>query len=36
LVKKVAAELGYADAFHFSRTFKKVLGLSPEAFRRLR
>lgn len=36
LVKQVAAELGFADAFHFSRTFKKVLGLAPEAFRRLR
>jgi AraC-like DNA-binding protein len=36
LVKKVAAELGFADAFHFSRAFKKVLGVSPEGFRRLR
>jgi len=36
LVKQVAAELGFADAFHFSRTFKKVLGVSPAAFRRLR
>jgi AraC-like DNA-binding protein len=36
LVKQVAAELGFADAFHFSRAFKKVLGVSPEAFRRLR
>jgi AraC-like DNA-binding protein len=36
LVKQVAAELGYDDPFHFSRAFKNVLGLSPEAFRRLR
>ena len=36
LVKQVAAELGFADAFHFSRAFKKVLGVSPEGFRRLR
>jgi AraC-like DNA-binding protein len=36
LVKQVAAELGFADAFHFSRAFKKVLGISPEGFRRLR
>ena len=36
LVKKVAAELGFADAFHFSRTFKRVLGVSPKAFRRVR
>ncbi len=36
LVKQVAAELGFADAFHFSRAFKKLLGVSPEGFRRLR
>ena len=36
LVKQVAAELGYADPFHFSRTFKNVFGLSPEAFRQVR
>lgn len=36
LVKQVAAELGFEDPFHFSRTFKKTFGLSPEAFRRLR
>jgi AraC-like DNA-binding protein len=36
LVKQVAAEAGYEDPFHFSRTFKNVFGISPEAFRRLR
>jgi AraC-like DNA-binding protein len=36
LVKQVAAELGFDDPFHFSRAFKNFLGLSPEAFRRLR
>ena len=36
LVKQVAAELGFADAFHFSRAFKKALGISPDGFRRLR
>ncbi len=35
-VKQVAAELGFDDPFHFSRAFKNVFGLSPEAFRRLR
>jgi AraC-like DNA-binding protein len=35
LVKQVAAELGFNDPFHFSRAFKSILGLSPEAFRRL-
>jgi AraC-like DNA-binding protein len=36
LVKQVAAELGFDDAFHFSRAFKNVLGISPGIFRRLR
>jgi AraC-like DNA-binding protein len=36
LIKQVAAELGFSDPFHFSRAFKSVFGLSPEAFRRLR
>ena len=36
LVKQVAAELGFEDPFHFSRAFKNVIGLSPEAFRRVR
>lgn len=36
LIKQVAVELGFADPFHFSRSFKNLLGLSPEAFRRLR
>ena len=24
--------LGFADAFHFSRTFKRIYGISPERF----
>jgi AraC-like DNA-binding protein len=36
LVKQVAEEAGYSDAFHFSRVFRTVLGLAPAAFRRLR
>ena len=36
LVKQVARETGFADPFHFSRVFKNFLGLSPEAFRRIR
>ena len=36
LVKQVAAEAGFADAFHFSRVFRSVLGLSPAAFKKLR
>jgi AraC-like DNA-binding protein len=29
LVKQVAARLGFADAFQFSRAFKRVYGVSP-------
>jgi len=36
LVKEVAVSLGYTDAFHFSRAFKAVFGISPQAFRRLK
>lgn len=36
LVKQVAAALDFDDACHFSRAFKSVFGMSPEAFRRLR
>jgi AraC-like DNA-binding protein len=36
LVKQVAEEAGFSDPFHFSRVFKSVLGLSPDAFRKMR
>ncbi|HXR48744.1 MAG TPA: AraC family transcriptional regulator [Candidatus Limnocylindrales bacterium] len=36
LVKQAAEESGFADPFHFSRVFRKVLGMSPAAFRILR
>jgi AraC-like DNA-binding protein len=36
LVKQVSHELGFSDPFHFSRAFKSVFGVSPDAFRRLR
>jgi len=32
--KQIAAQLGYADPFAFSKQFKKVVGQSPAAFRR--
>lgn len=32
-VKEIAAEVGYADEFYFSRLFKGRTGLSPSAFR---
>jgi len=36
LVKQVAERAGFGDQFHFSRAFKSALGLSPDAFRRMR
>jgi AraC-like DNA-binding protein len=33
LVKQIAADLSYRDAFHFSRAFKNVFGVSPRGFR---
>lgn len=30
----IADSLGYSDAFHFSKTFKKLTGLSPKEFRK--
>lgn len=35
-VKKVAYELGFSDPFHFSRAFKRVFGISPSIFQKLR
>lgn len=36
LVKQVSEEAGFGDPFHFSRAFKSVFGVAPDAFRRLR
>lgn len=33
LIKDIAAELGFADAFHFSRVFKRVFGSAPASMR---
>ena len=33
LVKEIAPLVGYEDPYHFSKVFKRVYGLSPEAFR---
>ncbi len=31
---RIADDLGFHDAFHFSRRFKQVVGMSPKDFRR--
>lgn len=32
-IGEIATALGYADAFHFSKTFKRATGLPPQTFR---
>lgn len=32
-IKSIAAMLGYDDPYHFSRVFKKMMGVSPKQFR---
>ena len=32
-VRQVGAEVGFEDPYHFSKAFKRVYGLSPQAFR---
>jgi AraC-like DNA-binding protein len=36
LIKEIAFALRFDDPFHFSRAFKKVFGISPKSFKRLR
>ena len=36
LVKSIAYELGFSDPFHFTRIFKRLFGISPQAFKNLR
>lgn len=33
-LEAIAAELGFCDAFHFSRRFKQIVGMPPRDFRR--
>jgi AraC family transcriptional activator of pobA len=32
-IKEIAFALGYSDLFHFSKTFKRLAGIAPQAFR---
>lgn len=33
-IKTIASQLGYDDQYHFSRVFKKIMGVSPKGFRK--
>ena len=33
-VKQIAAKVGYDDAYHFSKLFKKRFGISPSQVKR--
>ena len=33
-LEEVARELGFSDAFHLSKTFKRYTGMSPREFRK--
>lgn len=33
-ISQIAAKVGYADSFHFSRVFSRTLGISPNQFRK--
>jgi AraC-like DNA-binding protein len=33
-IKNIARQVGHGDAFHFSRAFKKAIGVSPAAYRK--
>ncbi|HKJ95456.1 MAG TPA: AraC family transcriptional regulator [Gammaproteobacteria bacterium] len=35
-VQRVAWELGYTDPYYFSRLFRKIIGMSPTAYRAMR
>jgi len=32
-IKVIAGEVGYQDAFYFSRIFKRTIGVSPQKYR---
>jgi AraC-like DNA-binding protein len=33
-VREIAEELGYSEASHFTRSFRRMAGISPSAYRR--
>ena len=35
-LQRIAAQVGYEDVYYFQRVFKKFVGVSPGAYRRMR
>ncbi len=35
-INQISYDVGYDDAYYFSRIFKKVMGISPSAYRKMR
>jgi AraC-like DNA-binding protein len=35
-IKHIASELGYQDAYYFSRLFKKNIGIAPDTYRKVK
>lgn len=33
-MRQISAQCGFSDVHHFAKTFKKVLGQTPESYRR--
>lgn len=33
-VNQIASKVGFTDSFHFSRVFSKIIGMSPQSFRK--
>jgi len=32
--KRIALNVGYSDVYHFSKSFKKLIGVSPSLYRK--
>lgn len=35
-IKEIAYNLGFYDEYHFSRQFKKIIGISPSRYKKRR
>jgi Transcriptional regulator containing an amidase domain and an AraC-type DNA-binding HTH domain len=35
-IYEIAAQLGYEDQYYFSRSFRKIMGMSPSSYRKIK